>query len=546
MKKRILAGILCLLMMLILMPASVFAVTSTPGTAPTISGPTEPTLTMGYSATTTDTYTVSGDPVPTVTQDTTYNDKIVWNDVTKKLDIAAGLAVGNYPVMLTAANGVLPNAVLNVTLTVGTSGALTTTFTSNCNAAGNMFDVEVTGTLPVRINSFDVHVDGDPCTISVWYREGGYAGYETDAAAWTLVGTQSGVIPNNRSIPTPLNIGGIILQPGIRYGFYMMVEDHPTAVMRYTEMPVGTEYSDGNLKIIAGNGWFKPEFTGIVLSDRIWNGTIHYTTVTESASLSGPTEMTLSEGYTATSTGTFTVGGIPSPTVTQDNTYNGKIVWNNTTKKLDIAAGLRAGSYPVTLTALINLTTNSASSAVTTFTLKVRAPAPVYSNLIGITPPSTITGLANGTSRTINALGLPSVVTLVTDNGSQVSSVIWNMTSCTYNPSVKTAQTFTVSGVVSLPLDVLNPNHFSLVVTISVTVNAAASMTSSAATSTVSSVASDITTSAPTSQGVYSAASVPAMGNGGGSILPYTVYFLMLTATGVFITITLRKLRVNA
>jgi len=86
-------------------------------------------------------------------------------------------------------------------------------------------------------------------------------------------------------------------------------------------------------------------------------------------SLSGPTAMTLAAGYAATSTGAFTVGGNPAPMVTLSNNYGGKITWNNSTKKLDIAVGLEAGTYPVTLTANNGVPPNATAS----FTLTVSA-----------------------------------------------------------------------------------------------------------------------------------------------------------------------------
>ena len=56
------------------------------------------------------------DPV-TVTK-TAGDAKITWNDATKKLDIAAGLTAGTYPVTLTASNGTPPDATATFTLTV--------------------------------------------------------------------------------------------------------------------------------------------------------------------------------------------------------------------------------------------------------------------------------------------------------------------------------------------------------------------------------------------------------------------------------------------
>jgi len=75
--------------------------------------------------------------------------------------------------------------------------------------------------------------------------------------------------------------------------------------------------------------------------------------------------LTLAQGYAATSTGEYTITGSPAPTVAKTS-GNASIVWNNTTRKLDIAAGLVAGTYPVVLTA-----TSGSNTATLTFTLTV-------------------------------------------------------------------------------------------------------------------------------------------------------------------------------
>jgi len=98
-----------------------------------IAGPTALALTAGYAATSTGVYTVTGDPAPTVTK-TAGDAKITWNNSTKKLDIAAGLGVGTYPVTLTANNGVSSNATASFTLTV--SAVQVTNYTVTYNTDG--------------------------------------------------------------------------------------------------------------------------------------------------------------------------------------------------------------------------------------------------------------------------------------------------------------------------------------------------------------------------------------------------------------------------
>jgi len=85
---------------------------------PTIVGPNSLTLAQGYAATSTNVYTIKGIPAPIVTK-ISGDAKITWNNTTKRLSIAAGLAQGTYPVVLRASNGIGTGAMLTFTLTVG-------------------------------------------------------------------------------------------------------------------------------------------------------------------------------------------------------------------------------------------------------------------------------------------------------------------------------------------------------------------------------------------------------------------------------------------
>jgi len=85
--------------------------------APTITGPTSMSVGEGYAATATGTYSTTGSPAPTVVK-TSGDAAITWNSATMQLDVAAGLAVGTYPVVLTASNGISPDATITFTLTV--------------------------------------------------------------------------------------------------------------------------------------------------------------------------------------------------------------------------------------------------------------------------------------------------------------------------------------------------------------------------------------------------------------------------------------------
>lgn len=90
-------------------------------------------------------------------------------------------------------------------------------------------------------------------------------------------------------------------------------------------------------------------------------------------------------------------------------------------------------------------------------------------NLNSITTPASVSA-NNGTAKTAEALGLPIKVILATDGGSVDASVNWDLSGISYDPSIKTVQTFSVPGTVTLPLGVENPNSVPLTTSINVTV----------------------------------------------------------------------------
>jgi len=93
--------------------------------------------------------------------------------------------------------------------------------------------------------------------------------------------------------------------------------------------------------------------------------------------------------------------------------------------------------------------------------------------LTGITKPSDITGVANGTEKTAEALGLPPTVAIVTeDTAVTTAPVTWdlvNLAEGTYDKTVRTEQTFKVNGTVQLPTEI-DQNGVPLTTQISVTV----------------------------------------------------------------------------
>jgi len=264
---------------------------------PVVTGPVAMHLSAGYAATSTGIFTVSGYPLPAVTKESG-DSKITWNDSTKKLDIAAGLEPGGYPVTLKASNGNGHDVVVTFTLMVS-------------------------GIAPAMIGPVSMLLPM------------GYAAVSTDA-----------YIISGYPLPEVTKESG---DPKITWNDSTKKLDI-AAGLEPGGYPV-------TLKASNGNG-----HDAVVTFTLMVSGT--------APAITGPTAMILTTGYAATSTGEFTVTGSPAPTVTK-TAGDAKITWNDATKKLDIAAGLEAGAYPVTLTA-----NNSAGTTTASFTLTVNAATP--------------------------------------------------------------------------------------------------------------------------------------------------------------------------
>lgn len=96
--------------------------------------------------------------------------------------------------------------------------------------------------------------------------------------------------------------------------------------------------------------------------------------------------------------------------------------------------------------------------------------------LLTVTASSAITGVENGTAKTVDGLGLPSTVTVQTEDDTvTLANVTWDLSAVlesAYNPSAMEEQTFSVPGTVSLPVGIINTDSVSLSTSISVTVSA--------------------------------------------------------------------------
>ena len=173
-------------------------------------------------------------------------------------------------------NGVLIVIAILSFSTITSAASLTTLFAANNSFAGNTFDIEANK--QIRITGFDVNLSdqGTSANVGVYYKLGTSVGFTDDAGAWTLLGSDT-VISNGPDNPTPLDIGGLTLQPGQLYGIYIFVTDYDTSdvFMLYTNGGP-TTYSNDDITLTTYAGQGTPIFSGNDFNYRQWNGTIYY------------------------------------------------------------------------------------------------------------------------------------------------------------------------------------------------------------------------------------------------------------------------------
>lgn len=139
---------------------------------------------------------------------------------------------------------------------------------------GVMFDI--VGKKAVTINGFDIHTgavtDED---ISVYYRKGTHVGFDSNPAAWTLLGTTkiTGTYGTISKIPLPVNV---TMFGGDTLAFYFTCDGY--VGYNYGTAVGNTLIEDANIKILEGRNKATPLFAGGV-SPRCFNGKVRYSAV---------------------------------------------------------------------------------------------------------------------------------------------------------------------------------------------------------------------------------------------------------------------------
>ncbi len=161
--------------------------------------------------------------------------------------------------------------------TVEGTGSLTTLFASDNAFAGNTFDVEVIGADSIMITSFEVNLDtpGSAENITVYWRLGSSVGVENTPGAWTLLGNDPNVVSNGTDVPTPVAVGGLQLDPGQVYGFYVDQTSYAGATATLYTNGGPNVYSNAEVQLTTNTGQANPAFSGSFFP-RQWNGTIFY------------------------------------------------------------------------------------------------------------------------------------------------------------------------------------------------------------------------------------------------------------------------------
>lgn len=153
------------------------------------------------------------------------------------------------------------------------AGTITTTFSSNNNFHGNMFDV-TTFANSLLVTSLGVNVSAEPVQIAVYTKLGTFTGFETNAAAWTLVSTTN-VIGQGPATPTFVDITDFTLNANALTGMYVtLVSANVPPAMFYTNG--SNTFANADLQLDLGIGLGGLFGSSGVFSPRTWNGTINY------------------------------------------------------------------------------------------------------------------------------------------------------------------------------------------------------------------------------------------------------------------------------
>jgi hypothetical protein len=364
--------------------------------APAITSAAAATFTVGTVGTFT--VTTTGSPTSKITETGTLPSGVTLTDNGNGTATLTGTAAtgtaGSYPMTITAANGVTPNATQSFTLTVNTAptaptitSAASTTFT--VGTAGS-FSVTTTGspaatltesgTLPSGV-TFTPSTNGTATLAgtSAAGTQGSYPITITAANGVSPNATQSFTLTVNPAAGTPVitSAGSTTFAVGTAGSFTVTTTGTPTAALSATSspaLPSGVTFKDN------GNGTATLSGTPPAGSQGTYTLTItaknSVGTTTQSFVLDVNSGLAITSANSATATSgkafsfTVTATGSPTPTVSETGTLPSGVTFtansNGTATMAGTPASTASGPYPVTFTAK-----NSTGSTSQVFTLTV-------------------------------------------------------------------------------------------------------------------------------------------------------------------------------
>ncbi len=139
-----------------------------------------------------------------------------------------------------------------------------------------MFDITATNT--VTISCFDANLPAlSVGGYEVYFKTGTYVGFETNAASWTLLGSEGSLLSIGLNLATPISVPvNKTILAGQTYAFYITASNPilSTGVLTTTNSGYSAITSNSDLTVYGGAGITYP--FGTVTANRAFNGTVHY------------------------------------------------------------------------------------------------------------------------------------------------------------------------------------------------------------------------------------------------------------------------------
>jgi len=165
------------------------------------------------------------------------------------------------------------------------AASITTTFSSNNEFHGNMFEIRVIPEKGIRISDLQLNLETGIHDIEVYGKSGGWFDSVTTPSDWEWLGTATSVNGLGEGIPTEVDISDFFIPMSSQYSLYVTTTG--TRMFYTTGSGSFDLYSENaDIQIFEGRG-NAYSFIGSNVSgtSRIWNGTLNYTVVPETNSI---------------------------------------------------------------------------------------------------------------------------------------------------------------------------------------------------------------------------------------------------------------------